>query len=45
MAGFANKVVLVTGTARGLGRVTALGFAAAGAKLVTCDIDGGFTVQ
>lgn len=36
---FADKVVVVTGAARGLGRVTALGFARAGAKVVISDID------
>jgi NAD(P)-dependent dehydrogenase (short-subunit alcohol dehydrogenase family) len=36
---FAGKVVIVTGAARGLGRVTALGFARAGAKVVISDID------
>jgi NAD(P)-dependent dehydrogenase (short-subunit alcohol dehydrogenase family) len=33
------KVVAVTGAARGLGRVTALGFARAGAKMILSDID------
>ena len=36
---FSSKVVVVTGAARGLGRVTALGFARAGAKVVISDID------
>src|SRR5262249_46732891 len=36
---FAGNVVVVTGAARGLGRVTALGFARAGAKVVISDID------
>jgi NAD(P)-dependent dehydrogenase (short-subunit alcohol dehydrogenase family) len=36
---FTGKVVVVTGAARGLGRVTALGFARAGAKVVISDID------
>lgn len=36
---FTGKVVIVTGAARGLGRVTALGFAHAGAKVVISDID------
>jgi NAD(P)-dependent dehydrogenase (short-subunit alcohol dehydrogenase family) len=36
---FTDKVVVVTGAARGLGRVTALGFARAGAKVVISDID------
>ena len=35
---FTDKVVVVTGAARGLGRVTALGFARAGAKIVISDI-------
>ena len=36
---FTGKVVVVTGAARGLGRVTALGFARAGAAVVISDID------
>lgn len=36
---FEDKVVAVTGAARGLGRVTALGFARTGAKVVISDID------
>jgi len=36
---FQDKVVLITGAARGLGCVTALGFARAGAKVVLSDID------
>src|SRR6516162_7936193 len=36
---FMGKVVVVTGAAQGLGRVTALGFARAGAKVVISDID------
>ena len=42
-AQFAGKVALVTGAAGGMGRATALGFAAAGAKVVVSDIsaDGG----
>jgi NAD(P)-dependent dehydrogenase (short-subunit alcohol dehydrogenase family) len=39
MFSFKDKVVVVTGAARGLGRVTALGFAQAGAKVVLSDID------
>jgi NAD(P)-dependent dehydrogenase (short-subunit alcohol dehydrogenase family) len=39
MFSFQDKVVIVTGAARGLGRVTALGFAQAGAKVVLSDID------
>ena len=40
MAGrFAGKVALVTGAARGLGRVTALAFAREGASVVMSDID------
>lgn len=38
-ATFTGRVVIVTGAARGLGRVTALGFARAGAKVVISDID------
>src|SRR5262245_664799 len=34
-----GKVVLVTGVARGCGRVLAEGFAAEGAKVVGCDVD------
>ena len=36
---FAGKVVIVTGAASGLGRATALAFAAAGASTVLADID------
>jgi NAD(P)-dependent dehydrogenase (short-subunit alcohol dehydrogenase family) len=36
---FTDKVVVVTGAARGLGRVTALGFSRAGAKVVISDVD------
>jgi NAD(P)-dependent dehydrogenase (short-subunit alcohol dehydrogenase family) len=39
MFSFQDKIVVVTGAARGLGRVTALGFARAGAKVVAADID------
>jgi len=39
MFSFTGKMVVVTGAARGLGRVTALGFARAGAKVVISDID------
>jgi NAD(P)-dependent dehydrogenase (short-subunit alcohol dehydrogenase family) len=39
MFSFEDKVVVITGAARGLGRVTALGFAKAGAKVVASDID------
>src|SRR5215813_15017569 len=39
MFSFKGKVVVVTGAARGLGRVMALGFARAGAKVVISDID------
>jgi len=39
MQRFAGKVALVTGAARGLGRVTALAFAREGAKVVASDID------
>lgn len=36
---FHGKVVLVTGAARGCGRVLAEGFGAEGAKVVACDVD------
>ncbi|MBN8929800.1 MAG: short-chain dehydrogenase [Rhodospirillales bacterium 69-11] len=39
MGAFSGKVALVTGAARGLGRVTALAFAREGAQVVFTDID------
>ncbi len=39
MGTFSGKVALVTGAARGLGRVTALAFAREGARVVLTDID------
>jgi len=36
---FDKKIVLVTGAASGIGRATALAFAAEGAQLVLCDVD------
>ena len=43
MGVLADKVVLVTGVARGCGRVLAEAFSAQGAKVVGCDtdVDGG----
>jgi len=35
-----NRVAIVTGAARGLGRALAQGLAAQGAGVVACDIDG-----
>lgn len=35
-----NKVAVVTGGARGIGRATALTFAREGARLIICDVDG-----
>jgi NAD(P)-dependent dehydrogenase (short-subunit alcohol dehydrogenase family) len=37
--GIKDKVVLITGGARGLGRVDALQFAAEGCRVALCDID------
>jgi NAD(P)-dependent dehydrogenase (short-subunit alcohol dehydrogenase family) len=39
MGAFNGKVALVTGAARGLGRVTALAFAREGARVIVADID------
>jgi NAD(P)-dependent dehydrogenase (short-subunit alcohol dehydrogenase family) len=39
MFSFEDKVVVITGAARGLGRVTALGFGRARAKVVVSDIE------
>ena len=39
MSVLTDKVVLVTGVARGGGRVLAEAFAAEGARLVGCDVD------
>ena len=36
-----KKVAMITGSGRGIGRATALAFAAKGAKVVVCDIDAG----
>ncbi|MHB8896220.1 MAG: SDR family NAD(P)-dependent oxidoreductase [Candidatus Geothermincolia bacterium] len=40
MADFRGKVVVITGAAHGLGEATAKAFAARGARLALCDIDG-----
>src|SRR5438874_6238134 len=34
-----NKVVVITGAGSGIGRATALAFAAKGARIVACDLD------
>lgn len=39
MTALADKVVLVTGVARGCGKVLAQAFAADGAKVMGCDTD------
>jgi len=39
MSGFDGKVALVTGAGSGIGRLSALGFAAGGAKVVVSDVD------
>ncbi len=39
MQGIEQKVALVTGAASGIGRASAIGFAAAGAKVVVSDVD------
>ena len=41
MKDFSNKVVAVTGAGSGIGRETALAFAARGARLAVCDINPG----
>ncbi|MDK1474995.1 SDR family oxidoreductase [Streptomyces sp. 549] len=38
---FGGRLVLVTGAASGIGRAVALAFAAAGARVVAVDVDGG----
>ncbi len=37
---FANKVAIVTGAGRGIGKAVALAFAVEGAKVVACDVNG-----
>lgn len=39
MSGFDGRVALVTGAGSGIGRHSALGFAAGGAKILVCDVD------
>jgi NAD(P)-dependent dehydrogenase (short-subunit alcohol dehydrogenase family) len=39
VASFADKVVLITGTARGCGEVPARAFAEDGATVIGCDLD------
>ena len=34
-----DKVAIITGSARGIGRATALAFAAEGAQVIVCDMD------
>jgi 3-oxoacyl-[acyl-carrier protein] reductase len=36
----ADKVSIITGAGQGIGRATALKFAAEGAKVAVCDING-----
>jgi NAD(P)-dependent dehydrogenase (short-subunit alcohol dehydrogenase family) len=39
MRDFADRLIVVTGAASGIGRATALRFAARGAKIAACDVD------
>ena len=40
-----NKVCIITGAARGIGKATAIKFSENGAKVVICDLDDGFVKE